>query len=70
MDQRITELERKVSYQDKLLQELNEVIIELNKRLNLLESKQKAMKDQFESGNRRTCRRIDSRIEAHRRECR
>ena len=51
MEQRITELERKISYQDKLLQELNEVVFDLSKRLHQLESKQKAMKDQFESGN-------------------
>ncbi|MEI6437275.1 MAG: SlyX family protein [Candidatus Omnitrophota bacterium] len=51
MEQRLNELERKVSYQDKLLQELNEVIFALSKRLDQLESRQKAMKDQLASGN-------------------
>ena len=51
MQQRLTELERKISYQDKLLQELNEVIFGLSKRLDQLESRQKAMNDQFASGN-------------------
>jgi len=51
MQQRLTELERKISYQDKLLQELNEVIFALSKRIELLESRQKAMNDQFASGN-------------------
>jgi len=50
MEQRVTQLERKIAYQDKLLEELNEVIIELNKRIALLEARQKAMKDQFDSG--------------------
>ena len=51
MQQRLTELERKISYQDKLLQELNEVIFAMSKRLDLLESRQKALNDQFASGN-------------------
>lgn len=50
-EQRITELERKVSYQDKLLEELNEVIFELSQRLKQLEARQKAMKEQFDSGD-------------------
>ncbi len=50
MQQRLTELERKVSYQDKLLQELNEVVIGLNKRVDQLESRQKAIKDQIANG--------------------
>ena len=51
MQQRMIELERKISYQDKLLQELNEVIVALNKRLDKLESRQKTMTDQLTSGN-------------------
>ena len=51
MQQRLIELERKISYQDKLLQELNEVIFSLSKRLDQLESRQKAMNDQLTSGN-------------------
>jgi len=51
MDQRLTELERKISYQDKLLHELNEVIFILSKRLDQLESRQKTMNDQLASGN-------------------
>ncbi len=47
MPQRLDELERKVSYQDKLLQELNEVVFSLSKRLDQLESRQKTMKDQI-----------------------
>jgi SlyX protein len=51
MQQRLIELERKISYQDKLLHELNEVIFVLSKRLDQLESRQKTMNDQFASGN-------------------
>lgn len=51
MEKRLTELERKVSYQDKLLQDLNEVIFDLSKRIDQLEARQKAMKKQFESGD-------------------
>ena len=51
MQERLIELERKISYQDKLLQELNEVIFSLSKRLDQLESRQKAMNDQLTSGN-------------------
>jgi SlyX protein len=51
MEQRLIELERKISYQDKLLQELNEVIFSLSKRLDQLESRQKALNDQIASGN-------------------
>jgi len=51
MQQRLIELERKISYQDKLLQELNEVIFALSKRLDQLESRQKDMNDQLASGN-------------------
>jgi len=51
MQQRLIELERKISYQDKLLQELNEVIFALSKRLDQLESRQKALNDQLASGN-------------------
>ena len=51
MQQRLIELERKISYQDKLLQELNEVIFSLSKRLDQLESRQKAMNDLLTSGN-------------------
>jgi len=40
MEQRLIELERKISYQDKLLQELNEVIFALSKRLDQLEARQ------------------------------
>ena len=50
MQQRLTELERKISYQDKLLQELNEVIFDLSKRLDLLESRQTSIKDQIANG--------------------
>ncbi|MBF0330471.1 MAG: SlyX family protein [Candidatus Omnitrophica bacterium] len=51
MQQRLTELERKTAYQDKLLQELNEVVFGLSKRLDQLESRQKAMNNQLTSGN-------------------
>ncbi|MBF0489793.1 MAG: SlyX family protein [Candidatus Omnitrophica bacterium] len=51
MEQRLTELEHKISHQDKLLQELNEVIFAMSKRIEQLESRQKAMNDQFASGN-------------------
>ena len=51
MQERLIELERKISYQDKLLQELNEVIFSLSKRLDQLESRQKAMNDLLTSGN-------------------
>ena len=51
MQERITELERKVSYQDKLLQELNEVIFAMSKRLGALEARQKVLNDQIASGN-------------------
>ena len=51
MQQRLIELERKISHQDKLLQELNEVIFAMSKRLDQLESRQKAMNDQLTSGN-------------------
>lgn len=50
-EKRITELERKVSYQDKLLQDLNDVIFDLSKRIDQLEARQKAMKEQFENGD-------------------
>ena len=51
MQQRLIELERKISYQDKLLQELNEVIFVLSKRLDQLEFRHKALNDQIASGN-------------------
>ena len=51
MQERLIELERKISYQDKLLQELNEVIFTLSKRLDQLESRHKALNDQLASGN-------------------
>ena len=51
MEERLIKLERKVSYQDKLLGELNEVIFSLSKRLDQLESRHKALNDQFASGN-------------------
>ena len=51
MEQRLIELERKISYQDKLLEELNEVIFALSKRLEQLESRQKTMNDQLANGN-------------------
>ena len=51
MQERITELERKISYQDKLLQELNEVIFAMSKRLEALESRQKFLNDQLANGN-------------------
>jgi SlyX protein len=50
MQQRLTELELKVSYQDKLLQELNEVVFSLSKRLDQVESRQKSLKDQIANG--------------------
>ncbi len=51
MEERLIELERKSAYQDKLIDELNEVIVDLSKRLYQLEARQKAMKEQFESGH-------------------
>lgn len=51
MEQRLTDIERKIAYQDKLLEELNEVVIELSDRIKHLESRQKALKEQFESGD-------------------
>ena len=51
MQQRLIELERKISHQDKLLQELNEIIFAMSKRLDQLESRQKAMNDQIASAN-------------------
>jgi len=51
MQERLIELERKISYQDKLLQELNEVIFAMSKRLDQLESRQKALNDRLANGN-------------------
>lgn len=51
MQERLTELERKISYQDNLLQELNEVVFSLSKRLDQVESRQKALKDQLTSSD-------------------
>jgi len=51
MDQRLTKLERKISFQDKLLQELNDVIFALSKRIDQLEARHNAMKDQLTRGD-------------------
>ncbi len=51
MDQRLTSIERKISFQDKLLQELNDVIFAQSKRIDLLEARQNALKDQLARGD-------------------
>lgn len=45
MDDRITELEKKAAFQEHLLEQLHEVLLEHQKKIETLEIKVKSMKD-------------------------
>ena len=47
MENRLTELETKVAYQDQTIEELNPVVIELRKELEEVEKKLKNLVDQI-----------------------
>jgi SlyX protein len=51
MDKRITQLESKVAFQERLLQELNTVVVAQQNRIEQLERKLNALKDQSARGD-------------------
>jgi SlyX protein len=51
MEKRMTQLETRLSFQERLLQELNSVVIGQQKRIDLLELKLAALKDQNARGD-------------------
>ncbi|MFT5387926.1 MAG: SlyX protein [Lysobacterales bacterium] len=51
MDERLIELEKRQAFQDNMIEELNEVIIQQEKRISALEAQTVAMKEQMASAN-------------------
>ncbi|MBF0619214.1 MAG: SlyX family protein [Candidatus Omnitrophica bacterium] len=51
MDERVVGLEKKVSFLEKMVQELNGVVIDQEKKINRLEVGVRAMKDQMAKGD-------------------
>lgn len=51
MENRLMALEKRAAFQERLIQELNGVIIDQGKRLDLLEKRVNVMKDQFSEGH-------------------
>lgn len=48
--ERIIELEKKAAFQEDLLDQLNQALVEQQKRIDLLEKRMKALYGQIESG--------------------
>ncbi len=51
MEKRIIELEKKVTFMDQRLEELNEVIVDQSKAINELKSQLTTVNDQISSGD-------------------
>ena len=51
MEDRIIELETKISYQEHLIQELNDVITHQQKQIDALEAEMKRIRDHLKSSN-------------------
>jgi len=50
MEKRLTQLESKLAFQERLLQELNSVVLDQQKKIDLLEQRVRALKDQSVQG--------------------
>ena len=51
MEERITELETRISYQDKIIDDLNNVVIDLRKQVDKLHAEYTKIKDNLEEDN-------------------
>ncbi len=51
MEERLTNLETKISYQDQIIEDLNQVVIELQQKLEKLEKLCKALTDDSKGSN-------------------
>lgn len=51
MEQRITELEKKAAFQEDLIQQLNMALLDQQKRIDLLEKRLNALKEQSTRGD-------------------
>ena len=51
MEERLTELETRISYQDKIIDDLNNVVIELRKEVNLLRAQYNKVRESLEDDN-------------------
>lgn len=51
MEERMTDLETRISYQDKIIDDLNNAVIELRKEVDLLRAQYKNVKESLEDDN-------------------
>lgn len=51
MDEKIIELEKKIAYQDSVIEDLNQVVIELRAQVDILTAETAGIKDQIDNVN-------------------
>lgn len=51
MEERIIELEKKAAYQESVIDDLNQVIVELRAQVDILTAEMAGLRDQMDAGN-------------------
>lgn len=51
MDKKIIDLEKKIAFQDSVIEDLNQVVVELRAQVDIITAEMAGLKDQIDSAN-------------------